>query len=69
MPAEVCRFLSPRPGGCYVDGTLGGFVMTQLARIPESGESFIHENVRFTAEKVVRHRVLLVRVTPLEEKD
>lgn len=24
MPAEVLRFLSPRPGGLYLDGTLGG---------------------------------------------
>lgn len=24
MPAEVLSFLSPRPGGIYVDGTLGG---------------------------------------------
>lgn len=24
MPDEVLRFLSPRPGGCYLDGTLGG---------------------------------------------
>ena len=24
MPAEVIRFLEPRPGGCYLDGTLGG---------------------------------------------
>jgi 16S rRNA (cytosine1402-N4)-methyltransferase len=24
MPAEVVRFLAPKPGGVYVDGTLGG---------------------------------------------
>ena len=24
MPDEVLRFLEPRPGGCYLDGTLGG---------------------------------------------
>lgn len=24
MPAEVVRYLAPRPGGVYVDGTLGG---------------------------------------------
>jgi 16S rRNA (cytosine1402-N4)-methyltransferase len=24
MPEEVCRFLAPQPGGCYLDGTLGG---------------------------------------------
>lgn len=24
MPDEVLRLLSPRPGGCYLDGTLGG---------------------------------------------
>lgn len=24
MPDEVIRFLEPKPGGCYLDGTLGG---------------------------------------------
>jgi putative hemolysin len=50
-----------------VDVTLGGFVMTRLAHIPEKGETFVHEGVRFTVERIVRHRVLLVRVTPLGE--
>jgi len=48
-----------------VDVTVGGFVMTQLTHIPENGETFVFGNVRFTVERTSRHRVLLVRVTPV----
>jgi Mg2+/Co2+ transporter CorB len=47
------------------DVTLGGFVTTHLGHIPEVGESFRHGSSRFTVERTGRHRVLLVRVTPL----
>jgi putative hemolysin len=48
-----------------VDVTLGGFVMTRLGHIPEVGESFRHGRAVFRVERKGRHRVLLVRVTPL----
>lgn len=47
------------------DVTLGGFVMTRLGHIPEVGESVRHGNSVFRVERIGRHRVLLVRVTPL----
>jgi putative hemolysin len=48
-----------------VDVTLGGFVMTRLGHIPEVGETFRYGSAVFRVERKGRHRVLLVRVTPL----
>ncbi len=50
-----------------VDTTLGGFAMTSLGHIPEVGESFVREKIRFTIERMSRNRVLLVRATPLDD--
>ncbi len=49
-----------------VDTTLGGFAMTRLGHIPEEGESFMHGGVRVTIERMGRHRVRLVKITPHE---
>ncbi|MDW7709736.1 MAG: CNNM domain-containing protein [Deferrisomatales bacterium] len=47
------------------DVTLGGFVMTRLGHIPEVGECVRHGSSELRVERTGRHRVLLVRVTPL----
>lgn len=47
------------------DVTLGGFVMTRLGHIPEVGETVRHGSSVFRVERTGRHRVLLVRVTPV----
>ncbi|GAB4262055.1 MAG: HlyC/CorC family transporter [Deferrisomatales bacterium] len=47
------------------DVTLGGFAMTRLGHIPEAGERFSYGDAVFTVERAGRHRVLLVRITPL----
>jgi len=49
------------------DVTVGGFVMTRLGHIPEKGESFPFGSSAFTVERIGHNRVLLVRVTPLDE--
>jgi CBS domain containing-hemolysin-like protein len=42
--------------------TLGGFVISELQRIPHSGDSFEFENRKFTVLKMEGHRVGQVRV-------
>jgi putative hemolysin len=49
------------------DVTLGGFVMTRLGHIPKRGESFPYGTSAFTVDRTGHNRVLLVRVTPLDE--
>ncbi|MDF1556327.1 MAG: CNNM domain-containing protein [Deferrisomatales bacterium] len=50
------------------DVTVGGFVMTRLGHIPKRGESFPFGTSAFTVERTGHNRVLLVRVTPLDDK-
>jgi putative hemolysin len=50
-----------------VDVTIGGFVMTRLAHIPERGESVLYRGTRFTVERTGKNRVLQVKVTPTPE--
>ena len=49
------------------DVTVGGFVMTRLGHIPKRGESFPFGTSAFTVERTGHNRVLLVRVTPLDQ--
>lgn len=51
-----------------VDVSLGGFVMTMLGHIPETGESFVYGDMRFTVERAGGRRVHLVRITPVGKK-
>ncbi len=46
------------------DVTLGGFITTRLEHLPQVGERLQYRGTAFTVERVGRHRVLLVRVTP-----
>lgn len=47
--------------------TLAGFVLHQLGRIPEAGESFLSEDYRFTVLEVENHRVARVKLEKLPE--
>jgi len=49
--------------------TLGGYLYDLVDRVPEEGESFEDELLRFTVEKVDRQRIARVRIRklPLEE--
>ena len=46
--------------------TIGGFVFAHLGRIPESGETFTHDSLRFTITDAEKTRVNRVRVERLE---
>lgn len=46
--------------------TLGGFVVATLGHIPETGESFDHEGLRFTVTAAERTKVLRVKVERVE---
>jgi putative hemolysin len=48
--------------------SLGGFVMSYLGRIPESGDAFEWEGLRFEVVVMIGPRVKRVRVTPLAQK-
>ncbi len=43
--------------------TLGGFVTALIRKIPQKGDSVIHENIRFTVEEMDRYRVKSIRLT------
>ena len=42
--------------------TISGLVIDRLGRIPQKGETFDYEGLRFTVEEVERKRILKVRV-------
>jgi CBS domain containing-hemolysin-like protein len=46
--------------------TLAGFLLTQLGRLPEAGESFEHQQVRFTVERLDGRRIRRVRMRRIE---
>lgn len=46
--------------------TLGGFVVSELQRIPRSGDSFEYDNKKFTVLQMEGHRVGQVRVDTLQ---
>jgi putative hemolysin len=48
--------------------TLAGFVLAQLGRIPEEGNSFVYEGRRFTVLEVENHRVGRVKLEKLHEE-
>lgn len=47
--------------------TVGGFINTILGRIPEQGEEFTHEEIRFEILEAEPTRVLRLRVSPAPE--
>jgi gliding motility-associated protein GldE len=58
------------PGEGY--DTLGGFLLDQLGKFPTPGEAIEYDDMKFTVEKVTRHRIRKVRVhldTPLRGPD
>ena len=52
----------------YAD-TLGGYIYSQLGRVPQLGETLRHDNFIFTVEEVEARRILKVKVQEIPEKD
>ena len=49
--------------------TLGGFVLQELGHLPEPGERFTYENLRFEIEEMDRSRILRMKITIKEEEN
>jgi len=49
--------------------TVSGWVMEEVGRVPEEGDSFTYENLRVTVTKVDHRRVLEVRVVVAKEDE
>jgi putative hemolysin len=47
--------------------TLAGFVLAQLQRLPQVGDTFEFENRRFTVQEMEGHRVAKVKIEMLDE--
>jgi putative hemolysin len=52
------------PEGPYA--TVAGFVMAQLGRIPDVGDTVVQDSVRLTVARVDGHRIARVRLSPPE---
>ena len=50
----------------YAD-TLGGYIYSQLGRVPQLGETLRHDNFEFTVEEVKARRILKVKVQEIPE--
>ncbi|HHH52568.1 MAG TPA: HlyC/CorC family transporter [Bacteroidetes bacterium] len=55
------------PEGEY--NTLSGFIVSNLGRIPESGEEFTIDNFKIRILKVLKNRIELVKITKLNNGD
>lgn len=70
MPVEEVEALideeGMREGSAKSYGTLAGFMMDRLGRVPEGGEDVEWSGFRFTVTRVARHRVRSVRIERVE---
>lgn len=53
----------------YESNTVGGFVIGELGKIPNEGDSFIYQNLKITVTKTDFRRILEVHVTVTAEED
>lgn len=55
----------------FVSNSMSGFVIEQLGRVPEEGDSFVYENMKATVTYVRNRRVLQVELeyTPQEQEE
>ncbi len=43
--------------------TLGGFVLQELGHVPEEGERFTYDHLRFEIEEMERNRIIRMTIT------
>jgi putative hemolysin len=48
--------------------TLGGFILQELGHVPEAGERFTYENLRFEIDEMERSRIIRMTITIKEEE-
>ena len=48
--------------------TLGGFVLQELGHVPEEGERFTYDNLRFEIEEMERNRIIRMTITIKDEE-
>ena len=67
---EMCDHLKVKCEDSEAD-TVSGFIMEQLDHIPEAGETFEYENLKFEITEVVARRIteVKVEVLPIEEEE
>ncbi|MBE6562722.1 MAG: HlyC/CorC family transporter [Ruminococcaceae bacterium] len=67
---EMCDLLGIKCEDSEAD-TVSGFIMEQLDHIPEAGETFEYENLKFEITEVVARRITEVKieVLPVEEEE
>ena len=49
--------------------SLSGWIMEQMEKIPEGGETFVYENLTITVEKVDNHRITEAKVVCAAKDD
>ena len=64
---EELTHLSFDPRGVYT--TLTGFIMAELGKIPEVGDSVRYQDYCFTVEAMERFRILTVRVEQISSEN
>ena len=48
--------------------TLGGFVLQELGHVPEEGERFTYDHLRFEIEEMERNRIIRMTITIKDEE-
>ena len=49
--------------------TIGGFVLQELGHVPEAGERFTYDNLRFEIEEMERNRIIRMTITINEDEN
>ena len=63
---DICKYFDI---SCETDNnSTGGWVMEQLSKIPETGETFEYENLQIEITETDTHRVIKIKVKVFEKE-